>query len=42
MTFHEGVVSIRRPDELAALAGYEILEEFPIVSRQIDSRQIQG
>jgi len=42
LTFHEGVVSIRRPDELAALAGYEILEEMPIVSRQIDPRQAQS
>jgi CRP-like cAMP-binding protein len=42
MTFHEGVVSIRRPGELAALAGYEILEEMPIVSRQIDPRKVQG
>jgi CRP-like cAMP-binding protein len=32
LTFHEGVVDIHRPDELATLAGYEILEEWPIVS----------
>jgi len=34
LTFHEGVVSIHRPGELAALAGYEILEDRPIVSRE--------
>ena len=36
MTFHEGVVNILRPDELATLAGYEILEDRPIVNRDLE------
>ena len=39
LTFHEGVVSIHRPGELARLAGYEILEERPIVGREMVPRQ---
>jgi len=42
LTFHEGVVSIHRHNELAALAGYEILEEMPIVRREIDTSQAAG
>jgi CRP-like cAMP-binding protein len=42
LTFHEGIVCIRRPGELATLAGYEILEEMPIVSRERDHRHDKG
>jgi CRP-like cAMP-binding protein len=42
LTFHDGVVNLHRPGELTKLAGYEILEEMPIVRREMGSRQMHG